>query len=194
MRACLSQCIPVLCCCCTCVSVSVPTVASAGLNVISRLGAIGRRLHRHRLIITDVRAVLLTLLSTILIFIVSDSATHFQHTWLMWPTLLKYQLETLTEGSSFIIGLIFGRVPIQKFILETLGTLNVFFLTMFCPPDVRSCRKNTCCQQHKPPNIYHMYAKKIVNRYWLIRFWAIFGDYWGPDSIAKLPIFKIWVF
>lgn len=194
MRACLSQCIPVLCCCCTCVSVSVPTVASAGLNVISRLGAIGRRLHRHRLIITDVRAVLLTLLSTILIFIVSDSATHFQHTWLMWPTLLKYQLETLREGSSFIIGLIFGRVPIQKFILETLGTLNGAFWPCFARlklgDAVRTCvasniyqQINTICMQ-----------KKRINRNWLIRFWAIFGDYWGPDSKAKLAIFKIWVF
>ena len=99
------------------------------------------------------------------------------------------------EGrSGFIIGLIFGRVPIQKFILETLETLNGAFWPCFARlklgDAVRTCvasniyqQINTICMQ-----------KKRINRNWLIRFWAIFGDYWGPDSKAKLAIFKIWVF
>ena len=47
---------------------------------------------------------------SLLLPLVSNSATHFLQTWLMWPSLLKYQLKTLREGSGFQIGWIFGKV------------------------------------------------------------------------------------
>ena len=48
---------------------------------------------------------------SLLLPLVSNSATHFLQTWSMWPSLLKYQLKTLREGSGFQIRWIFGKVP-----------------------------------------------------------------------------------